>query len=121
MGLEIRQSPGRGRGVFASRRFAGGDEIESCPVIVFSKKDGAGTVLHDYVFRWDQSKGTAALVLGYGSLYNHSYEPNAVYSRDYANDRMSFTALRTIKPGEEITVNYNGNPKCQDEVWFLAC
>ena len=30
----------------------------------------------------------------------------------------SFTALRDIEPGEEITVNYNGKPKSRSAVWF---
>jgi hypothetical protein len=46
---------------------------------------------------------------GYGSLYNHSYRPNARYV-DLAGRTKVFTALRDIAAGEEITVNYNGEP-----------
>ncbi len=119
--VEIRQTAGKGRGVFAAKRYARGEIIETCPVIVFAKKDVPhidGTILQSYYFRWDRSEGTVALVLGYGSLYNHSYEPNAVYERDHGSQEMRFKALRTIPVGEEILVNYNGDPKCRDVLWF---
>ena len=58
-----------------------------------------------------------ALALGYGSLYNHSYKPNARYD-DVGPQTKEFTALRDIQPGEEITVNYNAEPKSRSAVWF---
>ena len=51
-------------------------------------------------------RSTLALALGYGSLYNHSYQPNARYD-DQPAGAMTFTALRDIRAGEEITINYN--------------
>lgn len=38
---------------------------------------------------------------------NHSCDPNA--ETDIINDRVYISALRTIRPGEEITYNYNFN------------
>ena len=60
---------------------------------------------------------TNCLALGFGSLYNHSYRPNARYD-DVGPQAKSFTALRDIAPGEEITVNYNGEPGRRKKVWF---
>jgi SET domain-containing protein len=57
------------------------------------------------------------LALGYGSLYNHSYHPNARYD-DAAGPTKVFTALRDIAAGEEITVNYNGEPDDGSSVGF---
>ena len=57
-----------------------------------------------------------ALALGYGSLYNHSYRPNARYE-DVGPRTKSFLAIRDIG-GEEITVNYNGKPRSRTAVWF---
>ena len=57
------------------------------------------------------------LQLGYGSLYNHSYEPNARYD-DRAPATKVFTALRDIRAGEEITVNYGGEPDSEAAVEF---
>ena len=60
-----------------------------------------------YVFEWGEGK--VALALGFGSLYNHSYRPNARYN-DVGPQAKAFQALRDIAVGEEITVNYNGEP-----------
>ncbi|HZU37814.1 MAG TPA: SET domain-containing protein-lysine N-methyltransferase, partial [Gemmataceae bacterium] len=73
------------------------------------------SILKRYVFI--RSRSTVAIALGYGSLYNHSYMPNARYD-DEPGPAMTFTALRTIRPGEEITVNYNGDPKDRSPVGF---
>ena len=31
---------------------------------------------------------------------------------------MEVIAIRDIQPGEEITINYNGDPESQDPLWF---
>src|SRR3954454_24565579 len=74
-----------------------------------------GSVVPDYCFAW--GPGTVALALGYGSLYNHSYRPNARYD-DVGPRTKTFTALRDIARGEEVTVNYNGKPGGRARVWF---
>ncbi len=58
-----------------------------------------------------------ALALGYGSLYNHSFHPNARYD-DRGQQTKVFTSLRDIESGEEITVNYNGDPNDTTAVSF---
>ncbi len=59
------------------------------------------------------------VALGYGSLYNHSYSPNARY--EDANPRTKlFIALRDIQPGEEIVVNYNADPNDRSDVGFAV-
>jgi uncharacterized protein len=74
-----------------------------------------GTRLSNYCFAWGRDQ--VALALGYGSIYNHSYSPNARYD-DVGPQTKVFTALRDIEPGEEITVNYNGKPRSRTAVWF---
>ncbi len=56
--------------------------------------------------------------MGYGSLYNHSYTPNAVYQVNDQEMIIQFNALRNIQVGEEITINYNRNPGDRSPVWF---
>ena len=68
-----------------------------------------------YCFEW--GRGTVAVALGYGSLYNHSYQPNARYD-DESGQAKVFRAIRDIAPGEEIVVNYNGEPGDETPVWF---
>ena len=114
----VKRVPGKGLGVFARRPIGEGEVIERVPVLVLPDdeiEDGeSGTRLANYCFEW--GKGTVALALGYGSLYNHSFDPNARY--DDGRGAKVFTALRDIAPGEEITVNYNGGPQDRTPVWF---
>lgn len=103
---------GKGRGVFAGRRFQLGELIERAPVIVIPATEGpalAATLLDAYDFRWNHRQRQSAIVLGYGSLYNHADGPNARYTRLFDSEEMEFTALRTIEAGEEILINYNGD------------
>ncbi|AGA28817.1 SET domain-containing protein [Singulisphaera acidiphila] len=119
--IEVRRSPGRGRGVFARRLIREGEVIERVPVLVVPidelKQGSAWTSLGHYCFLW--SKDTVALALGYGSLYNHSFRPNARYD-DRGQRTKVFTSLRDIEPGEEITVNYNGDPDDDSAVGFAV-
>jgi SET domain-containing protein len=71
--------------------------------------------LANYVFEW--GRGTVALALGFGSIYNHSYSPNARYD-DVGRLTKVYTALRDILPGEEITINYNGDENDLSPVGF---
>jgi uncharacterized protein len=117
--IEVKRAKGKGRGVFARRRIREGDVIERVPVLVLPDGDETEVAgwegLAGYCFVW--GKGTVALALGYGSLYNHSYGPNARYD-DVGQMTKIFTALRDIEPGEEITVNYNGDPEDRSPVGF---
>jgi SET domain-containing protein len=117
--IEVRRVAGKGRGVFARRAIREGDVIERVPVLVLPEEvvEGlSGEPAHwQYFFEW--GRGTVALALGYGSLYNHSFRPNARY-RDESRRTKVFFALREILPGEEITVNYNGDPRDQSPVDF---
>lgn len=118
MKIEVRNSKIHGRGVFATKKIRKGELIEVCPVLVVPKEQVPlmnKTVVKDYHFIWDGRK--TAIALGYGSIYNHSYDPNARYC-DYGDTHFKFRAWRTIHPGEEITVNYNGDPTCRRKVWF---
>jgi SET domain-containing protein len=110
----------KGRGVFAVRNIKKGEIVEVCPVIVVPKSQEKllrKTLLDDYCFPW-ATQYQPAIVLGYGSLYNHSYTPNVEYDEKVKQKVMVFTALRNIKKGEEITSNYNGDHDNKDEVWF---
>ena len=118
--LYIAESPGKGRGVFAGKTIEAGVVFESCPVLLFNDGDDArhidATPLADYYYRWNE--GINAFVLGFGSFYNHSYTPNACYHRNYETQNFEFIALQDIAYGEEIVVNYNGDPNSKEPVWF---
>jgi SET domain-containing protein len=89
--------------VFATRRFAKGQLVERCPTVEVPDADVVGR-LDDYVYS-SVKDGDVLLVLGYGMLYNHSANPNVEYVQDEPST-ISFRALRTVMPGEELTIDY---------------
>jgi len=119
--LYVAESNVGGRGVFTAQSIQKGDLIEICPVIVLPEKDInfiEKTILHNYYFFWGANQKRGALALGFGSLYNHSYKPNACYKLDLTNLSIDFYCVKGISAGREITVNYNGDPKDDTVVWF---
>ena len=46
------------------------------------------------------------LVLGYGSIFNHSNDNNASYYMDTKKNVYVFHSIRKIKKGEQITISY---------------
>jgi len=111
--VEIRTIDGKGRGVFAQRRFEKGEVIESDPVLVLPNDQYAlleQTTLKDYYFDWGEQ--ACALPLGWSVVYNHSEHPNATTVRHLQEGFIEFVALRDIEPGEEITYRYACPP------WF---
>lgn len=119
--LYIAQSEKDGRGVFCSKFIPAGEIIEICPVLVLPKgelEQIKNTKLYDYYFIWGDEDEFIAIVLGFGSLYNHSYFPNAEYYPDPENDSLDIYAYKDIEPGDEILINYNGDPEDKSKVWF---
>ena len=115
--VEVKRARGKGRGVFARRAIRKGEVFETCPVLVVPAAaiEDYSTGFGPYVFEWGEGK--VALALGFGSLYNHSYRPNARYN-DVGPQTKAFQALRDIAPGEEVTVNYNGEPARRRKIRF---
>lgn len=117
--LYIAPSARGGRGVFTYEAVVEGSVIEISPVIVLPASDLPlihQTHLHDYYFLWENKQ--CAIVLGYGSLYNHAGEPNADYRMDYEDRSVSFFCKQSIAAGEEITVNYVKGGNEQRKLWF---
>jgi hypothetical protein len=106
--------------VFVTRAVQAGEVLEECPMMVLSPEDGdrvAETMLHGHVYDWGEH-GEVAIALGNASLLNHSRSPNARYELLYEHRRLRLVALHPIASGAEVLVNYNGDPDCQDPVWF---
>ena len=120
-GVRMGVVEGRGRGMFAARKFLKGELIERAPIVAIDEKkwpNAAKTILSDYAFDWGENDEHAAIALGYISIYNHSYSPNAQLEQMLDELMMEIIAIKDIQPGEEITINYNGDPESQDELWF---
>jgi hypothetical protein len=113
--------------VCAARDIPAGTLIERAPVILIPKEQVFGdspTAKHAariswYVFAWDglTARNYVALGLGYASIYNHSFQPNARYT-PVAPDVLEFHAIIDIAAGEEITINYHGDPADRRPVDF---
>jgi uncharacterized protein len=111
--MQIKGTPGKGRGVFAARDIRRGELIEAAPVIVMPDDHVEWiekTVLSDYYYLWGESH--IAVVLGYGSLYNHSTSPNVSFYPDTINKAMIYEARKRIRKDEELLIDY----QCQ--LWF---
>ena len=117
----VKNTSKKGRGVFALRNFNKGEIIEDCPVINITPKERKmveETIFNYYIYPW-RSTLSGSLVLGYGSIYNHSFSPNADWKQNFKTNSMVYRAIKPIKKGEEITVNYNGEPDDVTPVdWF---
>jgi uncharacterized protein len=108
------------RGVFSTRDISKGELIHEAPVIPYPNEEHEfieKTILSDYAFEYGANH--SAILLGYGSLFNHSYKPNATYDINFKNHTVDFYAYTEIKAGDEILINYNGEVDCDDPLWFI--
>lgn len=120
-GLFVGPTLDKGKGVFTHTEIHKDDVIEICPVIILSAEEKTiihGTGLHDYYFLWGEDSDEAAIALGYGSLYNHSSDPNAKFEVDLQNQSINIYCRRDIKAGEEITINYITDHTKGATLWF---
>jgi len=107
------------RGVFATQDIAKGTLFHQAPVIPYPNEQHIHiekTILADYAFEYGANH--SAFLLGYGMLFNHSYQPNANYELNFDNHTVDFYAHTDIKSGEEILINYNGEVDNDDPLWF---
>jgi SET domain-containing protein len=117
------QSSIEGLGVFARHEIKKDEVIEEAPLILIPEdqlSDLTKTRLLEYYFAWGHKFSEAAIGLGFASLYNHSFEPNAKYVKDVEKSVLRFVAIKDISQDEEIVVNYNGHPDDKSKLWFQA-
>jgi SET domain-containing protein len=119
--LFIAPTASMGRGVFTSSPITAGTIVEVAPVIVMSQGERHQldqTKLHDYIFEWGDQREHCCMALGYIPMYNHSYASNCEYEMDFEQEEIKVTAVRDIRAGEELFINYNGDWKDEARVWF---
>lgn len=110
--------PNSGNGVFALEEIKKGEVIEVAPILVLEFTDFVDTrwnLLFEYYFWLDDF---VVLALGYGSLYNHSINSNAVYKINRDEKYITFTASKKILKDEEILFNYKGSNSSKAPLWF---
>jgi uncharacterized protein len=117
--LYIAAAGTKGRGVFTAESIPSGSLIEICPILLIPSYQTDlidQTELFNYYFIWDSQY--IALALGYGSVYNHSAEPNARVIYDYEAEAIQIEALRDIQAAEEILINYLDTDDPSHTLWF---
>lgn len=123
--IEIKNSPGKGLGVFALEDIPEHYCIERSHAIIFTKATMAHLwylrknqhVLHDYVFKWNSNN--CCIVLGMGSIYNHSSYANVSYRPvlEENNKAYEFWTKRKIKKGEELFIRYHSSEMIEKGIY----
>jgi len=111
--IYLKDSPLHNLGVFSSQKIEKGEVIDICPFISFPQSSKEKIpVFSNYAFCYPRSENwtTHALVLGYGSYYNHSETPSVDWNTNENDRTFIFFAIRDIDEGEELFINYgNGS------------
>jgi SET domain-containing protein len=102
--LEVRHINNKiGYGVFTTSNIKMGDVVEICYCLEF--KNEINNFI-DYTYTHSTTKKTL-LALGYGSIYNHSYDNNLAWRIIEGNNKLiEFYSTRDIETGEELCLNY---------------
>jgi SET domain-containing protein len=110
---ELKLTEKKGRGVFATCDYKKNDIIERAPVILIPYHQWetmAESIIGDYTYACGKKGDIPALGLGNASLYNSDEKPNASYREVYdpalQQNVLEFYALRRIKAGDEICIEY---------------
>jgi hypothetical protein len=104
------------RGLIATEDIKNGSIIETCPLIFVSIKSEEeflkNTVMWKYYFEWTKN---ITLLCGIWKFINNSLNQMPILF-SFKEQTMVYRAIRKIKKGEELTINYNWDPKNQDPV-----
>ena len=118
---------GGGMGCFTSKDIPARTIIESAPVILchpetfssLNQLHGTRHILSDYPFLWAKS-GLSAFSLGWGGMYNHSFDPNVYWKfrteKDDGYNALVFLTRRDVVAGEELFIRYINDA---DKLWFV--
>lgn len=107
--VEYTKRPGGDYTIVGKSQFAKGEVVEICPVVLVGEICKTIDRVKDLIFELDKNKSQWGLVLGYGSLYRHSNEPNLDYAYNPKSRQMYFITSRPIKMNEELTINYGSD------------
>lgn len=93
-----------GWGVFSNNVFKENDTVEFC----YCLPEKFSTSQHkNYAFIFDAHSDDSYLVLGFGMIYNHSYDPNIKWEIiDYNHRIIRFFAIKDINVDEQLCFNY---------------
>lgn len=109
-----------GRGLESSQLILKDSIVECSELLVLSEVDTKKvneTDLKYYTFKYNDKQD--CLVLGLGEIFNHSDTPNVDFSIELVNGRemMVFRALKPIKQGEQLLIDYNHDIKVNTDLY----
>lgn len=105
-----------GRGIFSTREIKEGETIERCPMVplAFRSRYHSDPQIYKYLYSQptcpcNECKNHGFkfyMVLGYGMIYNHQDNANTEWQFDFPNHLADIIAIKDIKSGDEIFVDY---------------
>ena len=111
--IKVKPSSLHGMGVFAIEPIQKEEIIEVCYCIIDKPPINLNSIIKKYIFSENR------IVFGYGSIYNHSFEPNLTWEVSSSDNRfIEFKAIKNIEIGEELTHCYTKH-KEHFEKWYL--
>lgn len=118
--VEIRQASKKGKGVFALRNFRKGETVFiNIRGKLIKEKDLENILQSEGDHLNEIDKETWEIMNPPGRFVNHSCNPNAI-SKESAKKKVPHIALKAIKKGEEITVDYRINAHTGNS-WKCYC
>lgn len=108
--IQVRRSGVHGKGVFALRHIKKGERIVEYKGEITSWKKASARMAHEdpdhtFLFGIDEDRVIDANVGGNSARFiNHSCAPNC--ETEQVGDRVFIDAMRDIKPGEELSYDY---------------
>jgi SET domain-containing protein len=125
--ISLRKSPIHGHGIFSNEEISKGELLEEAKLLKLSwrSKIIQDSVLVNYAWlntncnceQCEKDGLEQYLALGYGSIYNHSKDPNTFLKIDFATEMMQIYSNKTIQKDEEIFVNYGPKYWLIREFW----
>lgn len=114
--ITIGDSPIHNRGIFATDNIVKGEVIERCPMIQMEYRSKYQIDPQVYAYMYAQPPCSCDecnthgflfyMVLGYGMMYNHKDNSNALWKFNYSQLLGDVIAIENIFIGQEIFVNY---------------
>jgi len=126
----LRTSPVHGHGIFAKAVIGEGELIEETKLLKLSWRT---KIIQDSVmvnYAWLNSECECAIckqdgfeqyiAFGYGSVYNHSKQPNTRVLLDFVTETMRVYSIREIGLNEEVFVSYGAKFWIMRDFWKKA-
>lgn len=103
--LKVKKTKKYGRGVYSLSNIKQNMIIFTDNVLIIPYKGISSKNLISHYW-YENDDDSSIISLGNGSLLNHSKNPNVCAKFDKKSQKMQFYALRDIKKGEQLFINY---------------